>query len=312
MKLRLTPVFCLVLVASLAHGQTTRPVPQVGRVMVVSIDGLRPDVLLRANAPNLHKLTESGAFTYWAQTVPIAVTLPAHTSMLTGVSVERHRINFNDDRATTRPFYPTAPTLFEVARQAGYSTALVSGKAKFMALNKPGTIDWFSAPESAKTTDADVADAAGTILRLHKPQVMFVHFPGGDTTGHASGWASKEQFAAVEKVDEYVGMLMHGLQTSGLADSTIVIVSADHGGSGKKHGANDPRSLYIPWIASGPGIRRNFDLTSLRELTIRTEDTFATACFVLGIPLPAGTQGRPVVQIMEDARLLRDAQSATP
>lgn len=298
---------CLMcLLTSIGSAQTTRPISQVNRVMIVSIDGLRPDVLLRAKAPNLRAMMDGGVFTMWAQTVPMAVTLPSHVSMLTGVSVEKHGIRFNDERATTRPIYPNATTIFEVVKQAGYTTALVSGKSKFMALNKPNTIDWLSAPENPKTTDADVADAAGAFIRLHKPQVMFVHFPGADTAGHANGWASPEQFAAIEQIDTAMGMILNSLKTSGLDQSTVIIVSADHGGSGKNHGANDLRSLHIPWIAYGPGLKKNLDLATFRELNVKTEDTFATACYLLGIPLPEGVDGRAVRQIVERSELLED------
>jgi predicted AlkP superfamily pyrophosphatase or phosphodiesterase len=295
----------VMLLASMASGQTTRPIPQIRRVMVVSIDGLRPDVMLRANTPTLHGLMRSGAFSTYAQTVPVAITLPSHVSMLTGVSVERHGITFNDERATTRPIYPNATTIFEAAKKGGLTTALVSGKSKFMALNKPGSIDWLWAPESAKTTDADVSEYAGKVLAEHRPDFMFVHFPGADTAGHASGWASPEQFDAVEKIDAALGTLLAEVKSLGLTDSTAVIVSADHGGSGKTHGANDPRSLYIPWIASGTGIRKNFDLTNLRDLTINTTDTFATACFLLGLDYDPTIDGKPLYQIVEGYELLR-------
>src|SRR5690242_6521552 len=92
----------LLLLCATARAQTTKPVPQVDHVVIISIDGLRPDVLLRARAPALHSLYESGAFSFWAQTIPVAITLPSHTSMLTGVGVERHGIDFNDERATTQ------------------------------------------------------------------------------------------------------------------------------------------------------------------------------------------------------------------
>ncbi len=291
--------------ASLVSAQTTRPIPQIRRLMVVSIDGLRPDVMLRANTPTLHGLMRGGAFTTYAQTVPVAITLPSHVSMLTGVSVERHGINFNDERATTRPIYPNATTIFEAAKKGGLTTALVSGKSKFVALNKPGSIDWLWAPESSKTTDADVSEYAGKVLAEHRPDFMFVHFPGADTAGHASGWASPEQFDVIEKIDAALGKLLDEVKSLGLADATAVIVSADHGGSGKTHGANDPRSLYIPWIASGPGIRRNFDLTNLRDLTINTTDTFATACFLLGLDYDPTIDGKPIYQIVEGYELLR-------
>jgi arylsulfatase A-like enzyme len=106
-------------------------------------------------------------------------------------------------------------------------------------------------------------------------------------------------------------MLLNALKTSALDESTIVFISADHGGSGKTHGANDLRSLHIPWIMSGPGVRKHFDLTSIRELTVRTTDTFATACYILGIELPDGIEGKPIVQAFEEVELLTSVRPAT-
>jgi predicted AlkP superfamily pyrophosphatase or phosphodiesterase len=310
--MRYLPAMLAMLVCCPAvSAQTSRPVPAVNRVLIISIDGLRPDLLLRAKTPNLHRLFQTGAFSFWAQTVPTANTLPSHAAMLTGVGTDKHGLNFNDERATTRPIYPKVPTLFELAKQNGHTTAMVTGKSKFMALAKPGTIDWVSAPDDPKTSDANVADHAGAILRLHKPSVMFVHFPGPDSAGHSKGWGSPEQFAVIEQVDENIGMLLNALRTSALHDSTIVFISSDHGGSGKTHGANDLRSLHIPWIMSGPGVRKNFDLTSIRELTVRTADTFATACYVLGIDVPEGTEGKAIVQGFEQAELLTSVRPAT-
>jgi predicted AlkP superfamily pyrophosphatase or phosphodiesterase len=289
-------------IGPLASAQTARPIPQADRVIIISIDGMRPDILLRAKSPNLHKLLESGTFTFYAETVPVAITLPSHVSMMTGVSVEKHGITWNDDRTVTNPVYPKVSTLFEVAKQAGLTTAIVSGKAKFNALAKPGTVDWFWAPAKGVTNDIAVAESGNAVLREHKPQVMLVHFPGMDTTGHASGWASPQQFAALERIDELIGGLLVTLENSGLANSTIVFVATDHGGSGKEHGARDPRSLYVPWIAFGPGIKKSFDLTSERKLTVNTTDTFATACYLLGIEIPPGTDGKPLPQIVEGYR----------
>src|SRR6476660_1162779 len=63
-----------------------RPIPESEHVLLISIDGCRPDVLLRAKTPNVHKLVESGSYTFWARTIPPAITLPAHASMITGVT----------------------------------------------------------------------------------------------------------------------------------------------------------------------------------------------------------------------------------
>jgi predicted AlkP superfamily pyrophosphatase or phosphodiesterase len=280
-----------------------RPVKAVERALVISIDGLRPDLLLRAKAPNLRRLMENGSFTFWAQTVPAAVTLPSHASMLTGVTPERHGVNFNTDVAPDQRIDPKSPTLFEVAKAHGLSTAMVAGKSKFDALAKVGTVDrsWVRAAK-----DEEVAAAAVATLREQKPQVMFVHFPGADVAGHGHGWGSPQQVAAVEGIDAALGKILDALNKSRLGKSTFIIVSADHGGAGLTHGADDVRSRTIPWIAVGPGVRKNYDLTRDPTLHVRTEDTFATACHMLGLAAPEGIDGKPVEQILEERQLLRD------
>jgi arylsulfatase A-like enzyme len=128
---------------------------------------------------------------------------------------------------------------------------------------------------------------------------MFVHFGDVDAAGHSLGWASSEQMAAIARADAAVGMVLTALKIKKLYQPTVIILSADHGGTGHWHGPNDPRARTIPWIALGPGIKANNDLSTSRDLSINTEDTFATVCALLGIPVPAGIDGKPVWQILQ-------------
>jgi arylsulfatase A-like enzyme len=239
---------------------------------------------------------ERASFSMWARTTDVAVTLPSHASMLTGVTPSTHGIVWNND--IPHPVYPSRPTLFELARRAGYTTAMVAGKSKFSALAKPGTLDWSFIPEKTVITDQAVADTAALWIARYAPQVLFVHLPAVDTAGHAEGWGSAAQLAAVATADRCIGQLLDALRERGVLDSTFVLVTSDHGGAGRSHGADDPRSRMIPWIAEGPGIRQDIDLTTDAGLEIRTEDTFATLCFLLGIPIPEGIDGRSVVEIL--------------
>lgn len=92
---------------------------------------------------------------------------------------------------------------------------------------------------------------------------------------------------------------MAALDESGLRKSTFVIITSDHGGQGKTHGADDARSRHIPWIASGPGVVKNFDLTQFAELEVHTEDTAVTALYLLGAPLPVYLQGKSILSAFE-------------
>jgi arylsulfatase A-like enzyme len=309
--------------------------------MVISVDGLRPDLLARAYAPNVRGLMNAGSFTLWARTTAAAITLPSHVSMLTGVTPGRHEIAWNTDLPLSKPVYPKGRTLFDIAKSYGYTTAMVAGKSKFEIFERPGSLDWFwvspkevkeattTAPSTKpakpaspdeewpddsmkarkeKLSDSIVAEQAVEIIRDHRPDVMFVHFPHVDNVGHMSGWGTPEQIDAVEEADAAVGSVLRALSDAGLMESTLIILTADHGGQGRSHGADDARSRHIPWIAAGPGIRRNFDLTRYAELNVNTEDTFATACFFLGISPSPRIDGRPVREIVRVEELLQAAK----
>ena len=282
----------------------TRPVPAIERALIISIDGLRPDLLLRADTPNLRALMDRGTYTMWARTTAASITLPSHVSMLTGVTPEAHGIMWNADLPLDRPVYPNAPTLFELAKARGYTTAIAAGKSKFAVVDKPDTIDWKFITASTKTEDPEVTSNAVRLLREHRPNVMFMHLPTTDNVGHAKGWGTPDQIRAIEQADACVGQVVAALDELRLRDATLLIITADHGGAGRTHGPDDPRSRTIPWIVTGPGVRRGFDLTRLGDSNVDTYDTFATTCTLLGIPMPRRASGRFVAQILEVTELL--------
>ncbi len=105
----------------------------------------------------------------------------------------------------------------------------------------------------------------------------------------------------MERCDQALGMVMAALRRAGIDQTTAIIVTSDHGGAGYSHGPDDMRSRNIPWIICGPGIRKNIDLTTKATLVVNTEDTFATACYLLKIPMDEDVDGKAVLQVMEEA-----------
>jgi len=288
-------ILCIGLRASITRAEMP------SRVMIVSFDGLRPDVALRADMPSLRSLMARGSFTFWAHTTDVAITLPSHTSMLTGVVPKTHGIHYNDNKPDNKPPFPLVPTLFQLAREKGLTTACCAGKAKFHIFDDAEALNWKFIQE---TSDDEVASAAASIINEHQPQVLFVHFPDCDRVGHKLGWGTPEQLAAVSNADKDLGKLLKALDDQHLTDKTLIVISADHGGNGRTHGGLDPRSQHIPWIAAGPGIKANYDLTRNQKLVVATYDTFATSCFVLHIPVPDHIDGKPVMDIFAQAELL--------
>ncbi len=267
--------------AGLPTAALTAPTPAPSpKVVIVSVDGLRPDALGLAAVPNILDLARRGAFTWKAQTVFPSTTLPAHASMLTGFPPFAHGLTWNDYRPERGNV--TVPTVFARAKAAGLRTVLVAGKAKFQHFNVDGTIDAFVL---AARGDADVANEA--IVQVQAGfDLMFLHFPDTDLAGHANGWLSAPYLAQLAEADVAIGRLLQALPS----ESTVVI-TADHGGRGQIHGSNRAEDMTIPWIVAGPRV-----LARGRELTrpVSTVDTAATVLYVLGLTPPEGASGTVV------------------
>ena len=302
-----------------AYAQTSAPVappatqpgmalkPDLNRrLLIVSIDGLRPDLLVRAKAPTIRWLIDRGAFSMWARTTKVAITLPSHVSMLTGMPPEKHKIDWNSEKNAKPGVLPATPTVLDLAHQNGYRVAMATGKLKFDLLARAGTLAGAFVPIGSNAKDVEVAKNAARIVSTVKPNLMFVHFPGADGAGHGKGWGSPEQIAAVENIDTCLEQMLATYRELGWLDSMYILLSADHGGTAKGHGGEDARSKHIPWILVGPDVKKGYDLTRVKDLVINTEDTFATACRILGINLTYSVDGKPVESAFQQDELLQD------
>jgi predicted AlkP superfamily pyrophosphatase or phosphodiesterase len=254
-------------------------------VLILSIDGLRPDVILSAPMANLLALMEHSAYTLNAQTVYPSVTLISHASMLIGVCPSKHKVYWNDYLPLLG--YAEGTDLFDLAHQVGLQTAMVVGKEKLRQITEPSSTDLFT-----YVNDRDLVVAQRLIDDFPQDfSLLFVHFPLVDGMGHEYGWMSPEQLSVAFRADEALGNILAELDARGLRDETLIIISADHGGHDTTHGSSMPVDMTIPWIASGPGIQPRVLTTQ-----VHTYDTAATAALVLGLPIPPEWDGVPVYE----------------
>ncbi len=277
-------------VATLTPPPTATSQPEINHVIIISIDGLRPDALDLADTPTMDDLKAKGVYCPNAQTVKITYTLPSHASMLSGMLPEKHGILWG------LPYigWPgmNGPTLFNVAHDAGLKTAMVYGKEKLNYLVLPNSVDELY---SADVHDPEIKDRAVEYIQAGLPNVLFIHFPDTDRVGHDYGWMSTNQFYAITFVDGLIGEIMAELEGGGYLDSTLLIITADHGGHNFKHGDDSPVDRTIPWLAVGPGVPPGVTLTR----NINTYDTAATAAHALKLLIPEGWDGQPVLEIFQ-------------
>ena len=280
-------------------------------IVLVSIDTLRADHVGAYGAktgatPNLDALAADGVLFENALT-PVPITLPAHTSMLTGLLPHRHGVR--DNGLYRLP--ADVPTLAAVLAAAGYDTAAVVGAAvldREYGLGRgfgryddqvggPGGL---TIPErkAAAVTDAALAAAAG----LRPPFFLFVHYYDPHAAYNPpSPWA--ERFAArpydgeVAYADAEFGRLRRELVARGLGGSSIFALASDHGEGLGEHGeaTHGPflyqATLHVPLVVAAPGRwpagRRVKGLVSIIDLV-------PTLLALAGRPVPPGLDGRDI------------------
>ncbi len=258
-------------------------------VIIVSIDGLRPDAIEAFDMSMLQRLMSGGSYTLDARTIFPSKTLPSHTSMLTGHTPENHGITFN--QAKGEEGIVGVPTIFEIARARGLRTAAFYSKAKFRHLDRDNSYDYRQVP--AYNTDNWMATrtAADAIQFMHhrRPNLLFVHIGEMDYAGHSAGWMSFFYGLAARRADAAVREIVEAADDTYGRGHYTLIVTSDHGGHGRDHGSEELSDMVIPWIVWGESVRRSARLDG-----VRTMDTAATALWLLGIALPVPLDGVPV------------------
>ncbi len=258
------------------------------KVLIIGIDGCRPDALLAAQTPNIDRLWRDGAFSFHATTDRITYSGPCWTSMLTGVWSDKHGIISNKyDRLPLSEF----PHFFARIKQANPEifTASIARWAPLHKILSPTDADVMLTPK----TDRLVADAAVELLAQGDPDIAFVHFDDVDHAGHGQGYGPHvpAYVEAIETTDRLLGEIIDAIEAraSFTGERWLIMVTTDHGGIGKGHGKNSPQENDVFLIIHGqPGVTG--------ELLDRpaTIDVAVTATAFLGIPIQPewGMDGR--------------------
>jgi len=272
-------------------------------VIHVSVDGLNPQwmqqVIDAGKAPTFKRLEHEAAWTANARTDYFyTVTLPNHTSMLTGRPVLQpegmpptvyHGWTINDVPALGATLHNTGnsnikyiASAFDVAHDAGLSTALFVSKDKFIIYDQSYNETTGAADPHGRDKidryffedDGPPAYSDGMNRQFLKDMAAnhfnysFVHYRDTDSAGHAFGWGSPAYLQAVATIDGYLAAVFHLVETDPqLVGQTAIIVTTDHGGIGTNHGEAELADNYtIPVFVWGAGVGRG-DLYAMNRET---------------------------------------------
>ena len=277
--------------------------PIVQQVVLVGVDGMGARWIPWEKMPNLSKLRAEGHYAVARNSYPTSSGINWGTVMF-GTVVEVHGYrNWN----SKKPDVPApaivltdkgipACVFHEIKKQdpSAYTVSLYNwdGIGFVHATNEVDYVKYFPTGSLEQRDDA-VIDEGLAQLKAHKPKLSFLYQHLPDCYGHKCGWGTPEFTNACIHVDQNVGKLVKGLEEMGLRDSTAIILVADHGGLGKKHGMDNIDCFDVPFLVNGPTVNGKF---RLRE-PVLLADTAPTIADLLGFCVPEIWRGRPALVV---------------
>lgn len=234
------------------------------KVLLIGIDGVRPDVLAEVATPNMDALAASGWYTAEARTTTPSVSGPSWSSMLTGVWPEKHGVTDNTFAGRDYATWPGFLTRVERERPE-LSTFAALDWLPLAELPEGGPVVPATVDERAifdgydhGWAEADGMVTASAVRHLGEadPDAMFVYLGNPDETSHRHGSIGVEYRDAIALSDEHVGMLIDAVRARpGFAgEDWLVLISTDHGRrEDGGHGGDSPEEMTIFILASGLG-----------------------------------------------------------
>ena len=236
--------------------------PATKKVLVIGIDGVRPDVLAQISTPQIDALIAAGAYNGAVVSKARTVSGPSWSSILTGVWPEKHGVNSNDLSGNNYDEYPDFLTRLELERPELNTFAVVDwpplGTRSSGGPLLSDTIDVklnFDGDEVGyAAADAQSVAAAARYIVNQDPDAAFVYIGYPDVAAHDHG-VSSEYHAAIGMADAHVGTLVDAVRSRATyaAEDWLILVTTDHGHKAEGgHGGVTPEERTVFYLAAGP------------------------------------------------------------
>lgn len=254
------------------------------KVILISIDGMRPDGLKACGNPYLKELEKMCSYTYNASSMTPSVTFPCHFSMTHSVTPQRHGILSNTYVPQVRP----VKGIFEKVSAAGGVSAMFYGWEPLRDIALPGSLKFstYINAYALESSDTVLTDEAEKLILNHKPDFVFLYMVETDEKGgHDNGWMSDEYLRRINIAISNVKRMIDNF-----GDEYSVIIMADHGGHDRSHGSNLPDDMIIPLFFYGPNFAPGeiIDNTSLLDIAPTIAD-------IMGIQSDSDWEGKSLL-----------------
>lgn len=223
------------------------------KVMLILIDGMRPDAFTSCGHPFCKKLMETCSYSMQMQSVMPSVTLPCHMSLFHSVDPQRHGIITNTYVPQVRPVNGLCEVLHNHSLKSSffYSWEPLRDLSRPLSLARADFVCGrdFTFAVADKMVTRRVVEA---VENDELTDFTFFYLCWADEAGHKYGWMTEGYMQAVY---DCLDCAQHVVEK--LPDNVELILTADHGGHDRSHGTEAPEDMNIPVFfrtkAAAPG-----------------------------------------------------------
>jgi tetratricopeptide (TPR) repeat protein len=269
---------------------------------LITIDTLRADRVGRGLTPAIDSVAARGVrFTNARATAPL--TLPSHASILTGTLPPEHGVRVNGVALAARP------TLARSFQAAGYRTGAFVGA--YVLDRRFGLSGGFDIYDDRVTRDPSGAARLEAERRGDLVATSAIEWLGRGATQPFFAWihlydphapyAPPQEFLSkagggyegeVAFADAQVGRVLDWLAAAGLAASTVIAITSDHGEGLGDHGETThgmlayDSTLRVPLAIAGPGVQ-----TAVNETPVSLAGLARALLTLAGVAAPQEISG---------------------
>ena len=252
------------------------------RVLLVLVDGMRPDGIEQCAHPFLRQLQSESACCMTASTTMPSVTLPCHASLFFSVGAESHGITTNVWVPQVRPI----DSLGDTVARGGKRAAMFYNWEELRDLNRPGSLihSEYHSMELTGGIESDryLTRQAIRCIETEAPDFVFLYLGHTDHAGHTSGWMTEDYLEAVANASACIETIYRALQAG-----WNLVVTADHGGHERSHGCDIPEDMTIPIYFAGEPFAKGERLSG-----VNIKDSAPTMAKLMGLTPPAEWEGK--------------------
>jgi len=295
----------------------------IRHVVLISIGSCRADHLScygfnRPTTPNIDGIAAEGVI-FENVISPVPITLPAHISMLTGLTPLSHGVHDNMNDVLTNDKL----TLAEIFKNHDFLTGgIVSAFVLDAQSGMAQGFDFYQ-DDFGKAGDRDLSrerpgdettQLAENWLQEHKDESFFLFLHYNDPhheykppEPYATRFADDSYSGEIAFVDHCIGRVTAKLKELAIDDSTLLIISGDHGEMLGEHGEKEhsfliyESAIKVPLLVKLPGSGSK-EPVRVKE-AVGLIDVVPTICELLGFEIPPAVQGMSLVPLLQKKEL---------